>query len=305
LRTSYSKGFREPSLYELYSSPLSALLAIFDPRLGSIEPEQRITITGNRHLKPEKTDYLNLGFVWSPTTPRLKGLSLGADYWEVTRKGTVEANPQNTVYRFFGLLPGGMYPGESVVFGSSGLISVVNSQYFNVGRTKIHGWDFSGGYQFPTDTLGRWELTTVWSLTNMYKRAAFDGARMIEVKGQDATGTGDYGYLKWRGRVSLSWAYRNFSTYLSGYYMSGFEDADENNEPFGVDATMTYDAQVAYSFRSTRRWLRDTKVAVGMRNLLDRDPPRAIGGGGNTNGYPGYLYTSEGRFWYVSANRKF
>lgn len=306
MRSSYSRGFREPSLFELYSSPVSALSPIFDPRDGFVEPEQPITISGNRRLQPEKTDYLNIGFVWSPTTPRLKGLSLGVDHWEINRKGTVEANPQNTVYRFFGALPGGLAPGESVLLTPGGFISVVNSQFFNVGRTEVAGWDFSGGYQLPTDAAGRWELTSVWTLINKFNRAAFEGARIVSVKGQDATGTGDYGYLEWRGRVNLNWAYRGFSLYLSAHYTDGFADADENGDPFSVDPTMIYDGQVSYNFRNSRgRWLRDTRLTVGMRNLLDRDPPRAIGGGGNPNGYPGYLYTAENRFWYASLSRKF
>jgi hypothetical protein len=51
--------------------------------------------------------------------------------------------------------------------------------------------------------------------------------------------------------------------------------------------------------------LRETKVTLGARNLLDWDPPQAYGGGRNTTGYPGYLYTAENRFWYVSLGRRF
>ena len=66
------------------------------------------------------------------------------------------------------------------------------------------------------------------------------------------------------------------------------------------------DGQVTYNFRGTHgRWLRDTKVSLGVRNVADWDPPQAYGGGGNTTGYPGGLYTSEGRFWYLSVGRKF
>ena len=40
-------------------------------------------------------------------------------------------------------------------------------------------------------------------------------------------------------------------------------------------------------------------------NVFDRNPPFASGNAGNSTGYPGFLYSSEGRFWYVSLNRKF
>ena len=46
------------------------------------------------------------------------------------------------------------------------------------------------------------------------------------------------------------------------------------------------------------------KVTVGVRNVLDEDPPFVSGWGGNTNGYPGFLYNAEGRFTYLSLTKK-
>src|SRR6185436_6115208 len=84
LRGSWSKGFREPSLYQMYSTPTAGLSPITHP-LGTFafEPEQSVTVSGNRRLAPEKTTYLNLGVVWSPQYRTLKGLTLGVDYWEI------------------------------------------------------------------------------------------------------------------------------------------------------------------------------------------------------------------------------
>lgn len=306
VRTSFSEGFREPSLYELYSSPVAALLPIMDPRDGYIEPEQPITIAGNRLLQAEKTNYFNIGFVWSPTKTPLKGLSLGVDHWKINRRGTVDAHPQNTVYRAFGLLPGGLAPGESVYLTTSGFISQVNSVFFNSGRTKAEGWDFSGGYLLPTDSLGRWQLTTVWTLLSKFRRASVAGAPLQNVLGEDSTGAGDNGYLEWKGRVNLGWGFRGFNVYLATTYLDGFDDIDVEGFRIRVEDTFIFQGQVSYSFRPRRSpWLRDTKLTLGMRNLLDRDPPKAYGFGGNTTGYPGHLYTSENRFWYASLGRQF
>lgn len=306
LRASYSKGFREPSLYELFSTPVAARFPIQDPRGGFIEPEQPITLQGNRRLEAEKTDYLNAGFVWSPTIPRFKGLSFGVDYWRINREGTVDASPQNTVNRAFGVTPGGLLPGESVLLSGSGLISMVSSVFFNAGRTRVEGWDFSGGYQFPTDTLGRWELTTVWTLLTRFDRAAVADAPLRSVLGADSTGAGENGYLEWKGRVNAGWAFKGFNVHLSGSYTDGFQDADPNGNPFAVDDTFIVLGQVSYSFRHGHgALLRDTKATLGVRNLFDRDPPRAFGFGGNSTGYPSHLYTAENRFWYVALTRKF
>ncbi|MBL9200027.1 MAG: TonB-dependent receptor, partial [Opitutaceae bacterium] len=224
LRSSWSQGFREPSLFELYSSPISALSPILDPRDFFVETEQRITLRGNRRLAAEETDYFNVGFVWSPSGPALKGLSIGADFWAVTRDGTVQANPQNTVFRFFGVSPGGMLPGESVQFSSAGSISSVNSLFYNVGRTNVEGWDFSAGYQWPTDRFGRIDVSTIWTLTTRFDRAAVAGAALRSVLGQDSTSTAVDGYLEHKGRGQLSWNYRNWSVALICTYTDGFDD---------------------------------------------------------------------------------
>ncbi|MDP3073338.1 MAG: TonB-dependent receptor [Opitutaceae bacterium] len=306
LRASYSEGFREPSLFERYSSPISALSPILDPRDFFLEPEQRITLRGNRRLAAEKTDYFNTGFVWSPTQPRIKGLTLGADFWAVTRTGTVQANPQNTVYRFFGLTPGGMLPGESVQFSSSGSISSVNALFYNVGRTVVEGWDFSGGYQLLTDALGRFDFSTIWTLTTRFDRAAVAGATLRSVLGQDSTSTAADGYLKLKGRGIVNWSYRNWGVVLVCHYTDGFDDFDPLGNAYRVRDRYLTDAQVSYTFRGSQKaWLRDTRLTLGARNVADWDPPQAYGNGGNSSSYPGGLYTSEGRFIYFSANRKF
>lgn len=305
LRASYSEGFREPSLFERFSTPISVLTPIIDPRDGYVEIEQRVTVRGNRRLEAEESDYGNVGFVWTPTAVKLRGLTVGVDYWRVSRDGTVEANPQNTVFRAFGALPGGLQPGEDVFLGSTGAISLVNAVFYNVGRTRVSGWDFSGSYQLPTDRLGRWELSTVWTLLSEFDRSTVRGAPLRDALGQDATGQADNGYLRLRGAVTLNWSYRGFGVNGQGLYTDGFGDVDELGNAREVRDRFLINGQVSYSFRDNHgRYLRDTRVTLGVRNLFDWDPPRASGGGSNTNGYPGYLYTAENRFWYVSLSRK-
>jgi hypothetical protein len=218
----------------------------------------------------------------------------------------VESNPQNTVYRAFGVAPGGLQEGESVFLSNSGFISVVNAVFYNVGITKVEGWDFSGGYQFPTDRLGRWELTTVWTLMTRFDRSAVQDVPLRSLLGSDATGVAANGYLKLKGRVNLNWAYKGFNVHAAGSYTDGFDDTDPNGNAFEVHDRFLIDGQISYAFRGNqRRMLRDTKVTLGLRNVFDWDPPQAYGGGANTTGYPGYLYTAENRFWYVALSRKF
>ncbi len=314
VRASWSKGFRQPSLYELYSTPTSGLTPIQHPITKLNEPEQDVTVAGNRRLQPEKTTYLNTGLVWSPQGRILKGLTLGVDYWQAGRRGTVTNNYQDTVNRFFGrtpagaAAPGGLLPGESVVLFTNGDIRTVNSVFFNIGETKVAGFDYSANYVWRTDRLGRVEFSTVWSMYSHYRIRSTEGGPFVQVVNQATSeGTGsDNGYLRKKGRAQIDWSYKGFSTALATTYTDGFWDLDLDGNEFFVSPTWIYDLNVSYSFQNRfAPFLNDTKVAIGARNLFDRDPPYAAGFGGNSTGYPGFLYSSEGRFVYLSVTRKF
>ena len=318
LRLSWSKGFRQPSLYELYSTPTSGLTPITHPLPGyAFEPEQTVTVSGNRRLAPEKTKYTNAGVVWSPSIDALKGLTLGVDYWEAERTGTVSNNYQDTVNRYFGRVPGGaagsapggLIPGESVVLYPDGSINVINSVFFNIGKTKAAGFDYTATYVIKTDSMGRFEASALASMYTHFKTTSVAGSPLTEIVSQPtAEGTGsDNGYLKWKGRVQLQWNYKNYSALIGSNYLDGFWDVDGNTgNDFFINSTWIYDGQVAYTFHNELgSWLADTKVTLGGRNLFDKNPPFASGNAGNSTGYPSFLYTSEGRFWYVSLSRKF
>jgi hypothetical protein len=71
-----------------------------------------------------------------------------------------------------------------------------------------------------------------------------------------------------------------------------------DGNPFFVNSTLIHDGQVIFTFHNELgSWLADTKVTLVGRNLFDKNPPYAAGGGGNSTGYPSFLKTSEGRFW--------
>jgi iron complex outermembrane receptor protein len=303
VRSTFSEGFREPSLYELYSTPTSGLTPITDPRNGSREPEQEFTVRGNRNLDAEKTKSYNVGVIYSPEA-FAKGLTVGLDFWRIERDGTVEADPQTTVNNYFQNRP--LEPGESVILLPSGPISVVNSVFFNVGRTEIQGVDLDAAYVIPTESMGRFEVSTSFTFLDSYKKAQTRLDPLSELVGTDVTGAGEDGYLEWKGKVNLDWTFKGFNVFVSASYLDGFEDLDTDGNPFDVKSTWIFDAQVSYNFRSRfAPWLSDTKVTLGARNLFDKDPPFASGFGGNSTGYPGFLYTSENQFVYLSVGRKF
>lgn len=321
IRTTWSRSFREPSLYELYSTPTSLLAPVTNPVSGASESEQDVTIAGNRRLAAEKSRTLNLGVVWSPKGV-LAGFSASIDYFKIIRKGTVEGDYQDLVNRFFGrdlrgnVVPGGLRPGESVDLFTDGSIRTVNALFQNVGRTEVDGLDLGAEYALNTDTAGRFVLAASATWTRSYQKTVLPGGPLLELIGNDAgvdnpadIGTADDAYLKWKGRTTLDWSLGGWSAVLGATYTDGFNYIDPGTEEGARAAsTIIWDAQVGFNFRDQfGPWLRDTKATVGVRNLFDKDPPYVAGSavGFNSANYPTFLYNSEGQFVYVSLERKF
>ena len=167
LRASWSKGFREPSLYEMFATPTSGLTPIQHPITGVNEPEQTVTVAGNRRLAPEKTKYLNTGIIWSPQSrphqgPHARRRLLG-DRAEGHRHEQLSGHRQSLLRsraRWRGRFRSGWpAPGRERRACSRTVTSaMVNSVFFNIGETKVAGFDYRLNYVFNTDALGRFDF---------------------------------------------------------------------------------------------------------------------------------------------------
>ena len=324
IRATYGEGFREPSLYELFASGLTfTLTSINDPLTGAAEPEQDVTIASSPSLEPEETKSFNVGFVWTPEV--LSGFTFSMDLWKIERAGTVTVDHQDVLNRDFAGET--LLPGESVQRDAGGNIILVNGVFRNLGNSEIQGVDFATSYVLPTDTMGRFDVSLNATYTDSYKIQQFPGAPFFEYIGEgtdilfdNATGQvstpgiGDDAYLDWKGQLILDWSKDSWSASLTGRYTAGFRDFTGNFDPSNptdpanirqVSSILTWDAQLNYTAWARQdAWYGDTRLTLGIRNMFDKAPPFVDGWGGNANGYPGYLYNSEGRFVYMSLTKK-
>ncbi len=97
IRATWGEGFREPSLFELFSSPTSGLLPT--TFMGTSEPETTTITSSNPNLQPEDSRAFSAGVVYTPKY--VPGLTLSVDVWDIERKGVVTApTAQEVVNRF-------------------------------------------------------------------------------------------------------------------------------------------------------------------------------------------------------------
>ena len=87
VRGTWGEGFREPSLFELFSSPTASLTPINDPVTGTSDPETPFEFSGNPTLQPEDSRSLSTGIVYTPKY--VPGLTLSVDVWGIDRTGVV------------------------------------------------------------------------------------------------------------------------------------------------------------------------------------------------------------------------
>jgi iron complex outermembrane recepter protein len=307
-RGSYGEGFKEPSLYQLYSPPVAALTPIHDPVTGADEPEQNITIAGNPGLNAEDSKSINLGLVWSPKGV-LSGFTWSMDFWQIKQLGQVSANQQDVVDR--ATSGGTLIPGEALIRDTAGNLVQVRSVFRNLGITKVKGVDFSGSYLWKTANIGQFEAGVTASYMDSYLQSSDASQPLVELIDTEVPGSaGDDAYLKWKGISYLSWAHKGASARLQAVYTHGFKDFDIDGNEFRVKATTVFDLQLAYLLFPSKgqggdRWYADTKVTLGCNNLFDKNPPFASSFAGNSNGYPGFIYNATGRFVYTGIEKKF
>jgi outer membrane receptor protein involved in Fe transport len=319
-RSSWGKGFREASLYQLYAGAVSSLNPItinttFYPQNNPVEPEMTGIGVGNANLKPEKSDSINFGAVWTPTGS-LEGFTFAVDFWRISRTNTVSLDFQDTIDRS---VRHQLHAGEEILLDASGAVVAIRAPYQNQGDSTVRGVDINSSYIWKTEHWGRFQIGTGISYLDSYKLARSQGGAKLEYAGEAVPGTSsDDAYVKWKAQSFISWTFRGVGAQITNHYTSGFNDISAFNDtdgdgigdPIRARGQVTWDAQVQYTLFASKggaraTWWSDLKLVAGCRNFLDRDPPHAEGNGGNSNGYPGFLYTDEGRFVYASVEKKF
>ncbi|MEY2558333.1 MAG: iron complex outerrane recepter protein [Verrucomicrobiota bacterium] len=343
LRATAGEGFREPSLEELFSSPMSSIQASHDPlridpatRAPTFESETPVLTTSNPNLQPEDSRTFSAGAVYSPKY--VPGLTLSLDLWDIERTGVVQAPTPDQVLAREAM--GALLPGERVERlpspgpGQVGAISRIVLANQNAASQTARGIDFGIQYQWPT-SIGTFTSLTQATYLDAFFSKQTELGRTDNLRGRTTNeGASDEGYYKWKADTRLDWAWKGFDVIGTVRYIDGFHEHGPQDDPVPhyVKQTFTLDLQASYDFTyaeesqaattskdskapstvatvsslaTWQRLLNGLRLTVGCNNVLDRDPPHAFGEGGNGVGYPGFTYDATGRFVYVRVTKKF
>jgi iron complex outermembrane receptor protein len=312
LRGSVARGFRAPTLLQLYggesqsfeqlndpcSSPLSLAAKIgcdvrSDPTLT-----QFLTINGgNPSLKPERSDTASFGFHWSRQLAR-HAVSISTDWYRIDQTDVVDSSAQFIVNRNADLLQFS----ERIFRDGNGNVTRVDATLQNIGEREVRGVDFRADWTLASARVGLFTL-------------AFNATRILRFEDQfdptsptvDKAGTfndeasGGLGALPdWKTNVGLSWQHAGWRGRYNVYRVSSLRETVPIVESRRtIDAWTTHNLNISYLGPLTA-WFRFT---AGINNVFDEAPPFAAAAFNDS--YDGRTYDITGRYIYASIDKSF
>ena len=316
LRTSYGKGFRAPSLQDLFGPNTQGVTppGLNDPRRCSpplatpppggnsgndCQTQFTTTFGGNDGLKPEKSRNFTLGTVLEP----MNNVSVGIDYFRIHLKdaivnGVDAATILSDPDRYASLIVRG--PADPGQPGLPGHITNLLQTNINLQTIRLSGLDFDVKWRIPAGDLGRFTVNGSATYFNKYDTSNPDGSIS---GGVDTTNASTGGVVpRFRSYLSVDWTRGPISLTVAQNFQKAYNDLpgtfEDTSDPAFVTRRVrsytTYDLQGSYeAFKSWR-------FTLGAKNLFDTNPPYTNSGGQTSfqAGFDPQYADPRGRFVY-------
>ena len=303
VRGGLGTGFRAPTLQDLYMPQSEGTSEQFnDPGTGERDLQVPNLTGGNTQLKPERSKQASIGIVVQPT----QQLSASVDYWLVRIQDVLSVpSVQEVVSRFRAGDPA--YAGLVTIDPATNAVTHVTTTQQNSGNARVRGLDLDVNYR---DNFGPGRLDINFAGTYMiqFDQTSPGGVishkvgTMVDKDGNPVLDANNGGVvLRWKHALTGTWTQGDWAFTLTQNFYKGYQTGrDLNDNQHFVNDQALYDAQVAY------RGIKNLKLALGVRNLFDKNPPMYIPVSNQFQaGYDISQYDPRSRFVYLNANYKF
>lgn len=304
LRSTYSEGFRAPSLIELFKGNSQHQATLSDPcskpenvgvlpgcvqQSDPLRSQYLTLLGGNENLLAETSHNFSLGAVWQPDF--IKSLSLSIDYFRIDQNNVIDANAQFFVTSNAEL---GLFS-DRVLRDNEGEIVQVISTEANLGDRLISGIDFGASWHYTFDNFGT--IATNLSATHLreYLSQISTLSQPQDLAGTfaDAAADGNGTLPEWKIHFSVYWQLAQWETAWSINHISPLSEIvpDLGKERI-ISSWTTHDLQMSYLFSQD-----SARVTLGIDNVLDALPPFAASA--FNDNFDSRNYDGTGRFWYA------
>ena len=303
LRGSAGRGFRAPSMTELYRPTVYSSTATLPDPVYCATVENNYSDCAdnwdtrrysNENLKPERSRQFSLGAVFAAG----KHVSASLDYWNIKRTNLISEIGDDIIL-------GNLAKYDNLVYrDEDGLIDYIELRKENRGAQLARGIDLALNVRGVDTRIGRFggRLNGTYVLSSEIQNAPGDA--FVSNLNRFVT---DGVVQRWRHTVSFDWDRGPLSASLQNTFSSGYED---QNTAINID-----DGSVVAANRVKKYSLWDLsgayavdahlKLRVGVQNLFDKSPPYSNQAYYFLSGYDPSYTDPRGRRFYASANYAF
>ena len=323
LRGSIGKGFRAPSLQDLFLpnttgvTPPGLTDPIRCPTTGDATKDCStqfpVLFGGNQALKPERSKSATLGLVFEPN----EGVSMAVDYFKINLKDQIN-NGINAAFILGDLTKYGNLVTRGAVDPAfpalPGPITQIDQTNINIGQIKLSGIEFDTKYRFAAGEFGKVTVSYSGTYFLKYDSQNLDGTFSPNINKVNVATGGVIPRLKtylsatlargpWNYTLAYNWQspYEDLPGTLDDTLLADGVTPNPDYKARRVGAYETLDGQVQYS------GIKDIKLAVGIKNIFNRPPPYSNAGGQTSfqSGYDPQYGDARGRFVYGTLTYSF
>ncbi|WP_390593811.1 TonB-dependent receptor domain-containing protein [Simiduia litorea] len=310
VRTTFSKGFRAPSLNELHKGGQTTQAFLDDPcanpnSVGVLvgcnqqsDPTRNQFLTefsGSTNLEPESSNNSTLGIVWTPST--LPGLYAALDFFWIEQNDVVDASAQYIVNQN---AEAGLFQ-DKVTRNAAGDIERIDASFINIGRREINGADLTLKYQHLIDA-GLASISLNAAHLHSFKDQLAPSAATEELAGSfsDEASEGNGALPKLKANTGIHWQQDGLDLHYTINYVSPLEEeVPKAGTKRTIDSWITHDVQFNYLLPVKK----GLKLTLGADNLLDNPAPFAASAFNDS--MDSRTHDLKGRFWYGRVSLKF
>jgi iron complex outermembrane receptor protein len=249
VRASYSRGFRAPSIGELFGSKAGFGAIITDPcsrfngtdvpatvrercialgvpadgSYGQNDSQIRITTAGNRDLQPETSNSVNVSLAYSPSVLQnrawIDGLDLELAYYDIRLRNAIAA--LDAQYQIDRCVAGGddTYCG-GIQRNAQGTIFSFGNELQNIGGINTRGVDLALTYRMPRHSFGRFRVNSQSSYLLAYEEKVPSGSGFSTLdRAGTIAGTPERAYPRFKSALGITWQYPQIELTLRTRYI--------------------------------------------------------------------------------------
>jgi len=313
-RTSYSTGFRAPTLWEVNApNSITNTSAYYnDPVLCPNGPPKKPGDTlppggvasrdcetqfdrkngGNKDLDPEESKSFTAGLVLEP----IKNLVLTLDYFNIEVENQIAALPESDIFN------NPTKYADKFVRNPDGTLNHIITTQDNMGDLKTSGVDVSLNYITPMTATGRFGFGMDGTYVIKYKYQNEKDGEWISSLG---TYVGDAPIIRWKHTANLYWNYQNWGVNFQQQFTRGYDDQNSSSTVKSGYENHKVSDYTIYNISGTYKGFKNLEVTAGIKNIFDEDPPASNVGDNFQMGYDPRYADPLGRTYFVRGTYKF